>query len=557
MANAFNYNVLLNQAADHIRHIRNPQAVRREYIELNKAEIDENVLVSIGGFQYDQYSTVITAARNITISCLNAIVVGLFKRYNVNAEIITLDGNISKSLNIHFVFNLVDQKKLLLFKNPEKDFIWKSPGHEPNEIASLMDRVSAMSCEYIYLLYDNAHLQIIGNGDNNVTNARSFKWLFETYFSEDEFISFQTHFSNYISYINSFLGYSITKHLTPSARVNFRQLTINKISNYPYAKITGISANGKQLLDSEFRNIQKQFIDLNLRFAMIGCCDFAESFITAEWLYESMKSAQAVDLTMIGMGYLKATEQLLYQIMLLHKNEGRQIKKLSSTEFDDLPSYIEFNDHYINLGATDTSIGSMAVFYKKNPDMLRRDISFSAKKYIIESIFVYKDIRNGYFHKHNIHEWVTIDKIREASLNLAFLILGSAIITDGDRTTIGIPSDDFSSDRYKLCEYVNYHVGDVFFLCYGDQQEAIVQAVRDPYAKPVNGIVFQYTGAYFTQNGSRPKNVFEEMPQKIYLGSLGIKNTATIQLNPHKVTLIYDDGKFVGPAIYSETGNHF
>ena len=37
---------------------------------------------------------------------------------------------------------------------------------------------------------------------------------------------------------------------------------------------------------------------------------------------DSMKRAQAIDLTAIGMGYFKAVEQLLYEILMVNNCEG-------------------------------------------------------------------------------------------------------------------------------------------------------------------------------------------------------------------------------------------
>ena len=45
--------------------------------------------------------------------------------------------------------------------------------------------------------------------------------------------------------------------------------------------------------------------------------DFAESLITAEWLRDSMRKAHAIDLTVIGTGYFKAAEQLLFSLAKL------------------------------------------------------------------------------------------------------------------------------------------------------------------------------------------------------------------------------------------------
>lgn len=63
--------------------------------------------------------------------------------------------------------------------------------------------------------------------------------------------------------------------------------------------------------------IEAQFVnDKVFRFAL-GNHDYAESLITAEWLINSMEKAKAIDLTVIGMGYLKAVELLLFDLICL------------------------------------------------------------------------------------------------------------------------------------------------------------------------------------------------------------------------------------------------
>lgn len=93
-----------------------------------------------------------------------------------------------------------------------------------------------------------------------------------------------------------------------------------------------ISGKEVVLSETDYKRIREQFFDERTMLILIGTHDFAESIITAEWLYSSMKQAKAIDLTVIGTGYFKAVEQLLYELICLHKDEGRKIKKNKSKE---------------------------------------------------------------------------------------------------------------------------------------------------------------------------------------------------------------------------------
>ena len=270
-----------------------------------------------------------------------------------------------------------------------------------------------------------------------------------------------------------------------------------------------------------------------------------------------MRDAAAIDLTVIGMGFLKSVEQLIYAIIVLHKNAGLTIKAKNSKD------YIEINTKNIEAESIDTTIGSMANFFKINlknpeqPQVLREDLPYSVRKYIIEAMFTFKDIRNGYFHKQNIHDWAVIDTIRSTTYNLIFLLLGSASLRETDKTELGFPQENFFSDLYRLCEYINYHAGDIFYLCFDETHECIAIAHRDNAAYPVNGIYYHYSGVYFAPPGQSTAIKLPYMPKQIYLGSLGIQDCEEVKFEPRKVVKIYSEGKFVGPSIWEESGSHY
>ena len=285
---------------------------------------------------------------------------------------------------------------------------------------------------------------------------------------------------------------------------------------------------------------------------LLGSRDFAESLVTAEWLFDCMKKAQAIDLTIIGMGYFKAVEQLLFELICLHKNEGRQIKKDYSRR--DLSSTVELNDVNIDDEAIDTTIGSMAVFYRDNLDMLRSDLTWRTRKYILETIFEFKDLRNGYFHKDNIHDWVKIEAIRNSTFKLLFLLMGATALTEDNKDTLGFQRE-IVSDYYKLCEYVHYHHGELFYLDFGTEQEDMALGNYDAYSKVLNDRYVGYTGVYFKElsKGGRVVRFLEDkLPSKISLCKFVFGYSDRIDITPVKVRTIYENGKFVGPSIAEE-----
>ena len=60
------------------------------------------------------------------------------------------------------------------------------------------------------------------------------------------------------------------------------------------------------------------YVGNRLYKTMIGQNEYAESFITSEWLYHSLKGTENYDLTAIISGYLKSIEQLLYTVVMMN-----------------------------------------------------------------------------------------------------------------------------------------------------------------------------------------------------------------------------------------------
>jgi hypothetical protein len=458
---------------------------------------------------------------------------------------------------VRLLLFLKKSKTLLVFKNLEDCAIWKDKNIEPKEVQDIMDCFGAKECKYIYFVKDNAYLQVIGhNKDENDPgrgyNIYSLKWLFETYFCSNEYVSFENALNSYIIQVHNCIGYNTMKTLTPGALINFRKITENEISKYPYDLLVDKQVKNHILELVELDKIKKQFFQEKSILGLLGDSDFAESFITAEWLFYSMKKAQAIDLTVIGMGYFKAVEQLLYKMICLHKNEGRKIKTDYSRR--DLPKKIDLNDLNIYDKAVDITIGSMAVFYRDNLDIFRDSLSWETRKYILETIFEYKNLRNEYFHKDNIRGWNKIIFIRNVTIELLFLLLGGKTLKYEDKVALGF-SFKFQSDFHKLCEYVHYHHAELFFLDFGDGNEEIVWGQADPSSRVIDGLYVEYSGVYFKQiesSGKTYRFISERLPKKISLGKFVFGYSNKVEINTVKIKTIYEDGKFVGPSIAEE-----
>ncbi len=414
MDSEFDYNVVLNQAVQKIRDVRAPHSISAVHRDARMQIIEEETIFDFGGRDYDAYVNAVSAAEEISISGLHFIICTLLDRYGIQYEEIPLNDFSCTTSKIRFAIKDLSNGEVLFFKDPEDSPFWKIRGKEPSEVTIFLNKYAASGCKYIYLMYDRAFAQIIGSNDDASDpgqgyNAFSLKWFFEKYFSSDEYNRFHKSITNYVAYIKQYLGYSVVKTLTPTAEVNFKRVVKNTLVTTAYERILEITYefedNGakyiRKLRKEDFLAIQSQYLRDGLYLVTLGNAEYAESLITAEWLYDSMKDAQAIDLTSVAMGYFKSAEQFLSTaVTLLDPN------------------------HKGWAESPESSLGAIAHFFKDNLHLFRSEIPYPARKFIRESLFSYSNLRNGYMHKHNIRSWEQVDKIREATLNLFFLMLG-------------------------------------------------------------------------------------------------------------------------------------
>lgn len=562
----FNYSYMFNQALLRIKEVRDPHAQKPETIDLKWNVAESNALFRFNDAEYDKHSAVLNAAGRISVSCMNEIIKLLLQQYGYAYQPIEINEKNQLTATIRLSLLLNDRKELLLFKEIEECPFWKMKDSESPEISKTMSEHGAEKCIYVYYMLDYAYVQVIGHNNDESDPGRgyniySLKWFFKEYFGEEECSRFLSALDKYNSDVKNYLGYILVKSLTPNTLLNFRRVTEDRIIRFPFSQILDKeivkNRKGRQekytLDTSSFSKLSNQFLDERMYSVLLGPHDFAESIITAEWLHDSMQKAKAIDLTTVGMGYFKAVEQLLWELICLHKGDGRMMKKNNS--FKDLPFDLPLNDDNINEDKLDTTLGSMAVFYSKNIDILRSDISKEARWFIRESLFDYSDLRNGYFHKHNIHKWEKIEEIRNESFYIIFLLLGGQLLSESDRGSIGFVAETKENDFYKLCEYFNYHSGEVFVIKAQQDKEAVFIACADYLASVAPDGRMNYSGLYVRelgQNGQGYKITEESLPKEIALGKMIFPKTQGIHFNFVKVKKVFENGRFVGPSIAEE-----
>lgn len=571
-----NYQSSFDWFFEQIKVIRDPHSGRHEGTDQILEEVKREQLFDFGNSSFERCSSVITQARAFALGTMKSLVQALFQAYNVSVEPLDDDLSEVKTLkNISFGFADKSNKRLLLFKDVENDLFWKSD-KEPTDIQSVMKKYGAVSCVYVYFVYDKAELQAMSRNPENsavfsTSNIVSLPWLFETYFTRSEYDHFKEAALSFTQRVKEYLGFIQVKTLTAKTLISFKRYVDHNLRTFDYKSYLS-NYNGTQVLsDEEYESVKEQFIDQKAYTILLGNKEYAESFITAEWLYRSMKAAKAIDLTIIAMGYFKAIEQLYYAVICLHKGEGRHIRCGKKCQYcqrsQDMGCYsqnhtLPVSEISINEGFVDSTIGAMERFFRDNKSLMLDTISHDTRSRIATVLSDAHKLRNGYMHKQNIHDWSIIDEVKDLAYALIFLLLGAYKYSDEEKRSLGLPDSRPYTDYYRLCEYFNYHCNNLFRFSFDDGKKSMhVIAQPDLHAKMSEEGVIQYSGVYFTIFSDQSKQICgmreEGVPQRIYSSKVDFGWEGEIRLDLKDVSLIYENGVFCGPSIADEDNLEF
>lgn len=389
----------------------------------------------------------------------------------------------------------------------------------PNsDMAKIQEMCGASTYEHVCFVLESVHSEIIGSDDNGntpdgSTHNATLRDFFVRYFGEDEYETFQSAMDSFSQQVKDYLGYSAVTELSPAAMYSFKKHIRRELRTHQYEEIQ------TSLSEEQVNWLKSQFMGEEYYEALTGSEDFAVSFITAEWLYGSLKGMRGIDLTPVAMGYLKAIEQFLFEVIrhhvgdhsltiycgeyeLIEQADGRKRKKSVYTRLDRA-----FNEREkdINLGSLTGFFNYMPNFklYRQGapgrPDEIAMLIGEQLKKV--------RPLRNGYFHRDNIKAtsaelapWEKVDAIREQAYSVFFLMLGSLSLDRDECDVFGIPEQGIGREFGKLWEHVYYNGHTPFYV---EGAEGPLFSHVDPrmsfdeYGTP------QYSGIYFQKPGSR------------------------------------------------------
>lgn len=322
--------------------------------------------------------------------------------------------------------------------------------------------------------------------------AISVSDFFVAQFGEAEYQRFEAYLSEFLNRIYDIVGYRSIKFLS-SMNLAAQKLVLEKklleyaskrmcytivdrtkpeVQKYLYVDGYGFPANIE-------KTIQTNFTKTGLFRVLLGAAEFAESFVTSEWLFHSLEGTEHYDYTSIISGYLKSVEQLLLQIVKANAGNNCKITLKSNKKADAIQAGVtrytyvfdkkkkdyvfrpisdgrEFKIEYIDLEATqmnymDSDLGTFEYFLRNNPHIffsqLHQQSAINNKSYctiIADMVSCFRaECRNGYFHTHNLKDWDTVVKIRENALMIYTLLLGGCNLPASATDGLKIPNHDW------------------------------------------------------------------------------------------------------------------
>lgn len=288
----------------------------------------------------------------------------------------------------------------------------------------------------------------------------SLKEFFDRFASDEECNAFLQHTRESVSIANRMLGFETIPRLSTRYLSEFNQKTLEMLydldfESMEYQPISGNFIN-KAFADADKKIMTHYFKDEGLVSSLIGPDEFARCFITSEYLYTVLGEGYNFDYTSVVTGYIKSIEQLVYKVMKCQLDYNYHLEDLWVKKNSKRCSNKIKRDHPIT--------GKKQVKFKKENEHLfdvalspmiwllyDNDIGWNVSKGGRDTV---KDIalryctecRNDYFHKDNIFDYDNVEKIRNNTLLLIYLILGACCKTGNTK----LDSIEFNANSYEF-----------------------------------------------------------------------------------------------------------
>lgn len=295
--------------------------------------------------------------------------------------------------------------------------------------------------------------------------------FFKKFFPEALYDEFVYRIRDAVARVEDIIGLQAIPSLSMPRLAPFRAPLIDEIhrtvDGFPESTYTVKSNHATfRLADEDQIVLNKAFFDDGLGHCLVGTKGFARCLTTSEYLRRSFLRGGEFDYTSIVCGYIKAVEQLSYELMLAtlgtpgsenlfiatpSKGKGA-IEYRRPFDWSKKTRHVQFVES--NRERFSTNLVSLANLLHDNETAWR--ISDEGRHFVLLKIrdFAGKD-RNGYFHKDNFTDLGEVNRIRQDAIALLYYLLGGYAIPGSKEKaleTLGLKHVSYSEMYMKLAE---------------------------------------------------------------------------------------------------------
>lgn len=299
----------------------------------------------------------------------------------------------------------------------------------------------------------------------------SSRGFFKKFFPEALYDEFVYRIRDAVARVEDIIGLQAISSLSMPRLAPFRASLIDEIrrtvDGFPESTYTVKSNHATfRLADEDQIVLNKAFFDDGLGRCLVGTKGFARCLTTSEYLRRSFLQGGEFDYTSIVCGYIKAVEQLSYELMLAtlgtpgsenlfiatpSKGKGA-IEYRRPFDWSKKTRHVQFVES--NRERFSTNLVSLANLLHDNETAWR--ISDEGRHFVLLKIrdFAGKD-RNGYFHKDNFTDLGEVNRIRQDAIALLYYLLGGYVIPGSKEKTLetlGLKHVSYSEMYMKLAE---------------------------------------------------------------------------------------------------------
>lgn len=312
--------------------------------------------------------------------------------------------------------------------------------------------------------------ELCAEGFDNVFQISS-SGFFKKFFPEALYDEFVYRIRDAVVRVEDIIGLQAISSLSMPRLAPFRASLIDEIhrtvDGFPESNYTVQSNHTTfRLVDEDQKVLNKAFFDDGLGHCLAGTKGFARCLTTSEYLRRSFLRGGEFDYTSIVCGYIKAVEQLAYELMLATLGEPGSEKLFIATakkgnravvykrpfDWSREAKHIQFVES--NKRWFSTTLVALANLLHDNKEAWR--ISDEGRHFVLLKTrdFAGKD-RNGYFHKDNFTDLDEVNRIRQDAIALLYYLLGGYVIPGSKEKaleTLGLKHVSYSEMYMKLAE---------------------------------------------------------------------------------------------------------